>query len=62
MDQSIPHHNRYQDETLGTCFFSFGIPKMIVVDADDFFLGFSNQTLQENLLFLVHAVKRVSHK
>ena len=39
----------------------FGIPKMIVVDADGIFSGMSNNNFQETLLIPVHAFARGNH-
>ena len=46
----------------GNFFVPFGIPKIIVVDADGIFAGMFKKTFQENLLILVHAVARVNHR
>ena len=43
-------------------FVIFGLPKIIVVDADEFFSGMFKKNLQETLLIPVHAVERVKHK
>ena len=46
----------------GYFFVSFGIPKMIVVDADELFSGTLNKIFQETLLIQVPAVTRGNHK
>ena len=46
----------------GNLFVPFGIPKMIVVDADGIFSGIYGMTFQENLLIPVHTVTRGKHK
>ena len=46
----------------GDLFVPFGIPKMIVVDADGLFPGMFNNTFQDTLLIPVHAVARGNHK
>ena len=43
-------------------FVSFGIPKIIVVDADRLFSGMFNKTFQHTLLIPVHDVARVNDK
>ena len=39
-------------------FVPFGLPKIIVVDADGFFSGIFKKTFQDTLLIPVHAVAR----
>ena len=46
----------------GYFFVSFGIPKIIVVDADRLFSGMFNKTFQHTLLIPVHDVARVNDK
>ena len=46
----------------GNLFVPFGIPKIIVVDADDLFDVMFKNNYQETLLIRVHAVSRVKHK
>ena len=46
----------------GNFFVPFGIPKIIVVDADGVFDGMSKNTFQETLLITVHTVARGNHK
>ena len=46
----------------GKLFVPFGLPKMIVADADGLFPGMSKKTFQETLLITLHAVARINHK
>ena len=46
----------------GNFFVPFGIPKIIVVDADGIFAGMFKKTFQETLLIPVHAVAWGNHK
>ena len=46
----------------GNFFVPFGLPKMIVVDADGLFSGIFKKTFQETLLIPLHAVTRGNHK
>ena len=46
----------------GKFFVPFGLPRMIIVDADGLFSGMSNKTFQYTLLIPVHAVTRCKHK
>ena len=46
----------------GNFFVPFGLPKMIVVDADGLFDGIFKKTFQETLLITVHEVARRKHK
>ena len=46
----------------GNLFVPFGIPKMIVVDADGIFAGIFKKKFQETLLIPVHSVSRGNHK
>ena len=46
----------------GNFFVSFGLPKMIVVDADGLFSGSFKKTFQETSLIPLHAVARDNHK
>ena len=45
----------------GNFFVPFGIPKLIVLDADGFFSVMFNNTIQEVLLIPVHVVARGDH-
>ena len=46
----------------GNFFVLFGLPKIIVVDADELFSGMSKKTFQETLLIPVHTFSRGNHK
>ena len=46
----------------GNLFVPFGLPKMIVVDADEMFYGIFRKTFRGTLLIPVHAVTRGNHK
>ena len=46
----------------GNFFVPFGIPKIIVVDADGIFDGMFKKTFQETLIIPVHAVARGNQK
>ena len=46
----------------GNFFVTFGLPKIIVVDADGIFAGMFKKTFQDTLLIPVHAVARRNQK
>ena len=52
----------YHGGTLETSLLCVGIPKMIVMDADESFEEFFKNTFWEDLLIPVPEYKRVNHK